>query len=47
MRNDTTKSQGNEERKFWKKKDDVECSIALCETEKQNIWNMENGFSNT
>ena len=34
MENDTTKSQGNEERKTWKRKDGVECSIALCETEK-------------
>ena len=32
MENDTTKSQGNEERKVWKKKDDVECSISLCAT---------------
>ena len=29
MENDTTKSQGNEQWKDWKKKDDVECSIAL------------------
>ena len=27
-----TCDQGNEERKVWKKKDDVECSIALCAT---------------
>ena len=30
--NDATKYQGNEERKVWKNKDDVECSIALCTT---------------
>ena len=34
MENDTTQSQGKEERKAWKKKDDVECSLALCATEK-------------
>ena len=45
MENDTTKSQGNEERKVWKKKDDVECSIALCATEKQNLWHVDNGCS--
>ena len=29
---DTSKSQGKEERIAWKKKDDVECSLALCAT---------------
>ena len=32
MENDTTKSLGNEERKAWKEKDGVECSIDLCTT---------------
>ena len=31
---DTKKSQRKEETKAWKKKDDVECSLALCPTEK-------------
>ena len=38
MENDTTKSQDNEERKGSKKKDDVECSIYLCATEKKYIY---------
>ena len=29
----------------WKKKDDVECSLAPCAIEKQNLWNMDSGFS--
>ena len=41
MENGTTKYQGNEERKTWKKKDDVECSIALCETGKKNLWHVD------
>ena len=46
MENDTTKSQGNEERKNWKNKDDVECSIALCATnKKQNLWHVDSGCS--
>ena len=32
MESDTTKYEGNEERKVWKKKEDVECSIVLCAT---------------
>ena len=39
MENDTTKYQGNEERKVWKKKDDVKISIALCAT-KNKIYGM-------
>ena len=27
---DTSKSQDKKERKVWKKKDDMECSLALC-----------------
>ena len=42
---DTTKYQGKEEMKAWKNKDDVECSLALCATEKQNLWHMESGCS--
>ena len=45
MENDTTKSQGNEERKVWKKKDYVECLIALCATKKQNLWHVDSGCS--
>ena len=41
VENETTKYQGNEERKVQKKKDDVECSIALCVTEKQNLWHVD------
>ena len=42
MENDTTKSQGSEERKVWKKKDDVECSITLCATGKKNgMWTVD------
>ena len=43
MENDTTKYQGNEERKDWKKKDDVECSISLCETRKKiyGMWTVD------
>ena len=43
MENDTTKSKGNEERKAWKKKDDMECSLALCAIEKQNLWHVDCG----
>ena len=39
MDNDTTKYEGNEERKVWKKKENVECSIDLCATEKK-IYGM-------
>ena len=39
MENDTKKYQGNEERKTWKKKNDVECSISLCANEKK-IYSM-------
>ena len=42
---DASKSQGKEERIAWKKKDDVECSLALCATEKQNLWHMDSGCS--
>ena len=45
MENDTIKSQGNEERKVWKKKDDVECLITLCATKKQNLWHVASGCS--
>ena len=34
MENETTKYECNEERKVWKKKEDVEFSIALCAIEK-------------
>ena len=37
----TSKSQDKEERKAWKKKDDVECSLALCATKKTNLWHMD------
>ena len=40
MENDTTQSQGNEERKAWKKKHDVECSIALFATTTTKIYGM-------
>ena len=33
-----TNSQGNGERKVWKNKDDMECPLALCAKEKQNLW---------
>ena len=42
---DTSKSQDKKEMKAWKKKDDVECSLALCATEKQNLWHIESGCS--
>ena len=45
MENDTKKYRGNEERKVWKNKDDVECLIALCATEKINIWHVDCGCS--
>ena len=42
---DTSKYQGKEEMIAWKKKDDVECSLALCATEKKKkiygMWTME------
>ena len=43
MENDTTKSQGNKERKVWKKKDNVEFSIAVCAIEKKiyGMWIMD------
>ena len=41
----TSKSQDKEERKAWKKKDNMECSLDLCATEKQNIWHVDSGFS--
>ena len=42
---DTSKSEGKEERIAWKKTDDVECSLALCATEKQNLWHIDSGCS--
>ena len=42
---DASKYQGKEERITWKKKDDVECSLGLCATEKQNLWHMDSGCS--
>ena len=45
MENDTTQSQSNEERKVWKNKNDMEFSLALCATEKQNLWHVDNGCS--
>ena len=45
MENNTTKYQGNEVRKVWKRKDDVECLIALCAIEKQNLWHVDSGCS--
>ena len=35
------KYQGREEGIAWKRKDDVEFSLALCATEKQNLWHMD------
>ena len=29
----------------WKKNDDLECSLALCATEKQNLWHVDSGCS--
>ena len=29
----------------WKRKGDVECSLPLCATEKQNLWHMDSGCS--
>ena len=29
----------------WKRKGDVECSLALSATEKQNLWHMDSGCS--
>ena len=40
-----SKSQGKEEGIAWKKKDDVECSLALCATKKQNLWHIDSGCS--
>ena len=45
MENHTTKYQGNQERKVWKKKDDLECSIALCATTTKNLWHVDSGCS--
>ena len=45
MENDTTKSQGNEERKTWKKKEDMESSISLCATEEKNLWHVDSRCS--
>ena len=42
---DASKYQGMEERVVWKKKDDVECSLALCATEKQNLRHIYSGCS--
>ena len=41
----TSKYQGKEEGISWKRKDDVECSLALCAIEKQNLWHMYSGCS--
>ena len=40
---DTSKSQDKNERKVWKKKDDMECSLALCATKKKiyGMWTMD------
>ena len=40
---DTSKSQDKKERKVWKNKDYMECSLALCAIEKQNIWQVDSG----
>ena len=42
---DASKSKIKEERIAWKKKDDVECSLSVCATEKQNLWHMDSGCS--
>ena len=42
---DTSKSQDKMERKAWKKKYYVECSLALCATKKQNLWHVDSGCS--
>ena len=42
---DASKSKIKEERIAWKKKDDVECSLALCAIEKQNLWHTDSGCS--
>ena len=42
---DTSKYEDKKERKDWKKTDDVKCSLALCATEKQNLWHVDSGFS--
>ena len=42
---DASKYQGKEERMAWKKKDNVEFSLSLCATEKQNLWHMDSGCS--
>ena len=42
---DASKSKNKEESIAWKKKDDVECSLALCASEKQNLWHMDSRCS--
>ena len=41
----TSKSQDKEERKAWKKKDNMECSLALSATNKKNLWHVDSGCS--
>ena len=41
----TSKYQDKEERKAWKKKDNMEFSLDLCATVKQNIWHVDSGCS--
>ena len=36
----TSKYKEKEERKAWKKKDNMECSLALCATEKEKKYGM-------
>ena len=42
---DTSKYQDKKERKVWENKDDMECSLALCATKKQNLWHVNSGCS--
>ena len=40
------KSQDTKQKKYWREKEEKESSmIALCETEKQNLWHLESGCS--
>ena len=40
------KSQNTKQKKYWRQKEEKESSmIALCETESQKLWKLDNGCS--
>ena len=41
-----TKYQNNQQKKYWREKEEKESSmISLCATEKQHLWHLDSGCS--